>query len=178
MAPIAAYAQSGYCRPADYETSSFPDYHGKQNSVCLSPQMSGWVLRTEVGKVMGRDGVEMVVFVQEGLETDVLFFALESGLGGNVSYSPSRKVSCITRQWADQIIRQSAERVGLQSDVHAHLFTHDYAMNILNCGGHLDAFQEQLGHRYVNTTPVSLRPFDEDLKRGFASLLPNVHGST
>ena len=178
MAPIAVYAQFGNCRPADYETSSFSDYLGKQNSVCLSPQMSGWVLRTEVGKVMGRDGVEMVVFVQEGLETDVLFFALESGCDGNVYFSPSRKVSCTTRQRAGQIIRQSAERVGLESDVHAHLFTHGYAVYILNCGGPLNAFQGQLGHSDINSTPVCLRPFDEDLERGFASLLSNVHGST
>lgn len=133
------------------------------------------VLGSDGEKVMGRGGVERLVFVQEGLETDVLFFILESGRDGNGYYSPSRKVSCITRQWADQIIRQSAERVGLESNVNARLFTRGYAMNILNCGGPLDALQRQLGHRDVNTTPVCLRPFDEDLKRGFASLLSNVN---
>ena len=124
---------------------------------------------------MRRDGVERLVFVQVGLETDVLFFALESGRDGNVYYSPSRKVSCITRQRADQMIRQSAERVGLESNVHAHLFTHCRVLIILNCGGSLDALQGQLGHRDINSTPVCLRPFDEDLKRGFASLFSNVH---
>lgn len=126
-------------------------------------------------KATGKCGVEMMVFVQVGSATKTLIVTLESGWNVNVNFLPSHKDSCIARQWADQIIRQSAERVGLESNVHAHLFIHDYAVYILNCGGPLNAFQGQLGHRDINTIPVCLRPFDEDLKRGFASLFSNVH---
>jgi hypothetical protein len=48
--------------------------------------------------------------------------------------------------------------------VHAHLFRHGYAVNFLNCGGRLDALQEQLGHRDINTTRIYLRLSDEDVK--------------
>ena len=52
-----------------------------------------------------------------------------------------------------------------QRNVHAHLFRHGYAINFLNCSGRLDALQEQLGHRDINTTRIYLSLSDEDVKR-------------
>ncbi|MDA0988812.1 MAG: tyrosine-type recombinase/integrase [Chloroflexi bacterium] len=49
--------------------------------------------------------------------------------------------------------------------MHAHLFRHGNAINFLNCGGRLDALQEQLGHQDINTTRIYLRLSDEDVKR-------------
>jgi len=40
----------------------------------------------------------------------------------------------------------------------------------LNCGGRLDALQEQLGHRDINTTRIYLRLSDEDVKREVAKI--------
>ena len=50
-------------------------------------------------------------------------------------------------------------------EAHAHLFRHGYAINFLNCSGGLDALQEQLGHKDINTTRIYLRLSDEDVKR-------------
>lgn len=36
---------------------------------------------------------------------------------------------------------------------------------LLNCGGRLDALQEQLGHRDINTTRIYLRLTSEDVMR-------------
>ena len=71
----------------------------------------------------------------------------------------------ITKQRADQIIKQAALRARLERNVHACLFRHGYAINFLNCSGRLDALQEQLGHRDINTTRIYLRLSDEDIKR-------------
>ena len=49
--------------------------------------------------------------------------------------------------------------------MHAHLFRHGYAINFLNHGGRLDALQEQLGHRDINTTRIYLRLTGEDVMR-------------
>ena len=43
-------------------------------------------------------------------------------------------------------------------------------INFLNCGGRLDALQEQLGHRDINTTRIYLRLSDEDVKREVAKI--------
>ena len=116
-------------------------------------------------RVLGKGNVERVVFVQDGLVKAILFYAQENVLERHDFLFPSRKGGHITKQRADQIIKQTARRAGLQRNVHAHLFRHGYAINFLNCGGRLDALQEQLGHRDINTTRIYLRLSDEDVKR-------------
>ena len=116
-------------------------------------------------RVLGKGAVERVVFVQDALVATILFYAQEAQLNRNAYLFVSRKGGHITKQRADQIIKEAARWAGLQRNVHAHLFRHGYAINFLNSGGRLDALQEQLGHRDINTTKIYLRLSDEDLKR-------------
>ena len=116
-------------------------------------------------RVVGKGGVERVVFVQDGLVAVILLYAQEHGLGRDDYLFPSRRGGHITKQRADQIIKEAGRRAGLDRNVHAHLFRHGYAINFLNCGGRLDALQEQLGHRDINTTRIYLRLTSEDVKR-------------
>ena len=116
-------------------------------------------------RVLGKGKVERVVFIQAGLASSVLFYAQERSMGRNDYLFPSRKSAHITKQRADQVIKQAARRAGLERNVHAHLFRHGYAINFLNCSGRLDALQEQLGHRDINTTRIYLRLSDDDVRR-------------
>ena len=116
-------------------------------------------------RVLGKGNVERVVYVQDSLLTAILFYAQEQAAERNDYLFPSRKGGHITKQRADQILKRAAHRAGLQRTVHAHLFRHGYAVNFLNCSGRLDALQEQLGHRDINTTRIYLRLTDEDVKR-------------
>ncbi len=121
-------------------------------------------------RVLGKGGVERVIFVQDGLVTAILFYARDRDLERTDYLFPSRKGGHFTKQRADQIIRRLADRAGLQRNVHAHLFRHGYAINFLNCGGRLDALQEQLGHRDINTTRIYLRLTDEDVRRELSKI--------
>ena len=114
-------------------------------------------------RVLGKGSVERVVFVQDGLVSAILFYAQENGLGRDDFLFPSRKGGHITKQRADQIIKNAARRAHLRRGVHAHLFRHGYDINFLNCGGRLDALQEQLGHRDINATRIYLRLTSEDV---------------
>ena len=82
-------------------------------------------------RVLGKGGVERVIFVQDGLVTAVLFYARDRDLERNDYLFPSRKGGHITKQRADQIIKRLADRAGLQRNVHAHLFRHGYAIGIV-----------------------------------------------
>ena len=104
------------------------------------------------------------------LVSAILFYAQELGLERHGFLFPSRKGNHITKQRADQIIKKAAHQAGLERNVHAHLFRHGYAINFLNCGGRLDALQEQLGHRDINTTKIYLRLSNEDIKREVARI--------
>ena len=116
-------------------------------------------------RLLGKGGVERVVFVQDGLVSAILFYAQENGIDRGDFLFPSGKGGHITKQRADQIIKQAARAAGLERNVHAHLFRHGYAINFLNCGGRLDALQEQLGHQDINTTRIYLRLTSEDVMR-------------
>ena len=121
-------------------------------------------------RVLGKGQVERVVFVQHGLVSAILFYAQEQALGRNDCLFRSRKGEHFTKQRADQIIKAACKRAGLERSVHAHLFRHGYAINFLNCSGRLDALQEQLGHKDINTTRIYLRLSDEDVKREVAKV--------
>ena len=121
-------------------------------------------------RVLGKGGIERVGFVQDGLVSEILFYAQEKGLERNDFLFPSRKGGHITKQRADQVIKAAAERASLERNVHAHLFRHGYAINFLNCSGRLDALQEQLGHKDINTTRIYLRLSDEDIRREVAKV--------
>ena len=121
-------------------------------------------------RVKGKGDVDRVVFVQDGLVSAILFYAQDTGLERHDYLFQSRKGGHITKQRADQIIKNAAHRADLDRNVHAHLFRHGYAINFLNCGGRLDALQEQLGHRDINTTRIYLRLSDEDIKREVARI--------
>ena len=116
-------------------------------------------------RVLGKGDRERVIFVQDSLVSAILFYAQEQGFDREDYLFPSRKGGHITKQRADQIIKRAARRAGLQRGVHAHLFRHGYAINFLNCGGRLDALQEQLGHSDINTTRIYLRLTSEDVMR-------------
>ncbi len=121
-------------------------------------------------RVLGKGNIERVVFVQDALVSAILFYAQENGIDRGDYLFPSRKGGHITKQRADQIIKQAARTAGLERNMHAHLFRHGYAINFLNCGGRLDALQEQLGHRDINTTRIYLRLTSDDVMREVAKI--------
>jgi integrase/recombinase XerD len=116
-------------------------------------------------RVLGKGAIERVVFVQDGLVSSILFYAQERKMDRGDYLFPSRKGGHITKQRADQIIKRASKNARLRRNVHAHLFRHGYAINFLNCSGRLDALQEQLGHKDINTTRIYLRLSDDDVKR-------------
>ena len=121
-------------------------------------------------RVPGKRRVERVILVQDSLVAAILFYAQEQAIERDGYLFPSRRGGHITKQRVDQIIKETARSAGLQRSVHAHLFHHGYATNFLNCGGRLDALQEQLGHRDINATRIYLRLTSEDVMREVAKI--------
>jgi integrase/recombinase XerD len=67
-----------------------------------------------------------------------------------------------TRVW--QIVKQIAQRSGLQTNVYPHLLRHSFATHLLGNGADLRIIQEMLGHADISTTQVYTHVDQQRLK--------------
>jgi integrase/recombinase XerC len=74
------------------------------------------------------------------------------------------------------IIRQYAERSGLQKNIHPHALRHSFATHLVNAGCDIRVVQELLGHASLSTTQRYTHVDIEHLKRVYAKAHP--HGGS
>lgn len=66
----------------------------------------------------------------------------------------NRRGRKLTRAMIFTIIRQLAEKIGLQKTISPHTFRHSFATHLLQNGADLRAIQQMLGHESITTTEV------------------------
>lgn len=66
----------------------------------------------------------------------------------------NRRGSMLTRVMIFTIIKQLAERVGLNKNISPHTFRHSFATHLIEGGANLRAIQEMLGHESITTTEI------------------------
>lgn len=86
-----------------------------------------------------KENIRVHLPVQKGFE-DTLFL--------------NRRGKQLTRAMIFTIIRQLAERIGLQKNIGPHTFRHSFATHLLQNGADLRAIQQMLGHESITTTEV------------------------
>jgi len=86
-----------------------------------------------------RKEVRVHQVIQKGYE-DILFL--------------NRRGKQLTRAMIFTIVRQLAEKTGLQKTISPHTFRHSFATHLLENGADLRAIQQMLGHESITTTEV------------------------
>ena len=81
------------------------------------------------------------------------------------------KIFNITRQRLFQIIKDVAQRAGIEKPIHPHTLRHSYAVNYLKKGGNLRNLQLNLGHSNLNTTAQYLLLTVEDRKLEYQKIM-------
>ena len=66
----------------------------------------------------------------------------------------NRRGRNLTRAMVFTIIKQLAEKIGLQKIISPHTFRHSFATHLLQNGADLRAIQQMLGHESITTTEV------------------------
>lgn len=86
-----------------------------------------------------RDEVRVHQTIQKGFE-DTLFL--------------NRRGKQLTRAMVFTIVKDLAEKIGLQKNISPHTFRHSFATHLLENGADLRAIQQMLGHESITTTEV------------------------
>lgn len=99
-----------------------------------------------------RDKIEMYLDERRGVRTsdDVLFL---NNRGGR-----------LTRVMVFTVIRQAAERAGVEKRISPHTFRHSFATHLLSGGASIRQVQEMLGHENISTTEIYTHLDDERLR--------------
>ena len=66
----------------------------------------------------------------------------------------NRRGKQLTRAMVFTIIKQLAEKIGLNKNISPHTFRHSFATHLLENGADLRAIQQMLGHESITTTEV------------------------
>ena len=97
--------------------------------------LSGRTHDKNIAQVAGWLGVQGIRLAEVRVVADVtaaIVEAVNTLRERNDYLFPSHRGGYITKQRADQIIKEMARRANLQRNVHAHLFRHGHAINFLN----------------------------------------------
>lgn len=92
---------------------------------------------------------------------------------GNESYVfLNRRGAKLTRVMIFTIIKQLAEKIGLEKSVSPHTFRHSFATHLLEGGANLRAIQDMLGHESITTTEIYTHLDQSYLREAIISFHP------
>jgi integrase/recombinase XerD len=127
--------------------------------------------KDQVVKLEGKGGRQRIVpFSRPALEWCIRYRTLrhrwiqEFGLKDAETLFISRTGKKLTRQGIWKIVKNYAEKAGIDKRVWPHMIRHSFATHVLQGGADLRAVQELLGHRSIATTEVYTHLDIENLK--------------
>lgn len=129
-------------------------------------------------RVIGKGDKQRLVPVSKTVEKEIGFY-LESmrnhqtvQKGNEDIVFLNRRGKGLTRVMIFTIIRQLAEKIGLQKTISPHTFRHSFATHLVEGGANLRAVQEMLGHESITTTEVYTHLDTNFLKEAIISYHP------
>jgi len=113
----------------------------------------------ELLRVLGKGAKERIVPVGRVAMEVVLRYLrevrpfIERGKGGGFLFLNLRGRP-MSRMSVWNLVREAAERSGIQKDISPHTFRHTFATHLLEGGADLSVVQELLGHAEISTTQI------------------------
>ena len=86
----------------------------------------------------------------------------------------NRRGGALTRQSAWTVIKQAAERAGIDKEISPHTLRHSFATHLLEGGADVRSVQELLGHASVTTTQIYTHVTADSLREVWRSAHPRA----
>lgn len=86
----------------------------------------------------------------------------------------SQRGKALSRQWFWSMIKERAQKAGIEAPVSPHTFRHSFATNLLVGGADLRSVQELMGHADVSTTQVYTHLSDQRLREVYKKSHPRA----
>jgi integrase/recombinase XerD len=138
---------------------------GLRLSECINLRYTDLDLDEGTGWVrLGKGSKDRLFIISEMFRKDLLEYKEKSnGDGKGLIFSVrGRKMSPRGIQHA---IKVSAERAGIEKDVHVHTLRHSFATHLLENGVDIRKIQKLLGHSNLQTTQIYTQVSSEEIKK-------------
>ena len=129
-------------------------------------------------RVIGKGNKERLVPVSSSVEKEISIYNDHIRRHQNIKKGDenvvflNRRGGKLTRVMIFTIIKDLAERIGLQKTISPHTFRHSFATHLLEGGANLRAIQEMLGHESITTTEIYTHLDQRYLKEAILSFHP------
>lgn len=134
---------------------------GLRVSELVNLQISNLFFEQGFIKVLGKNNKERLVPVSPKAIQDILFYVEHERKQLTVIHKDdedivflNRRGKRLTRVMIFTIVKELAEKAGIQKSVSPHTFRHSFATHLVEGGADLRAVQEMLGHESITTTEI------------------------
>ena len=138
---------------------------GLRLSECINLKYGDLDLDENIGWVrMGKGSKDRIFIISNILKRDLIAYKEEYGFSDNgfIFAVNGRKMS---PRWIQHAIKMSAERAGIDKDVHVHTLRHSFATHLLENGVDIRKIQKLLGHSNLQTTQIYTQVSSEEIKK-------------
>jgi len=133
---------------------------GLRVSELINLKISGMFLDVEFIKVIGKGDKERLVpigsqaikYIKSYQEHVRVHMPVQKGEEDMLFLN--RRGKRLTRMYVFTVIKEAAQKTGLQKVISPHTFRHSFATHLIEGGADLRAIQEMLGHASITTTEI------------------------
>jgi integrase/recombinase XerD len=138
---------------------------GLRLSECINLKYSDLDMNDGIGWVrLGKGAKDRIFIVSEMFKKDLLEYIEKTGADGK-GYIFSVNGRKMSPRGIQHAIKVSAERTGIEKDVHVHTLRHSFATHLLENGVDIRKIQKLLGHSNLQTTQIYTQVSSEEIKK-------------
>ncbi len=138
---------------------------GLRLSECINLKYSDLDLNDGIGWVrMGKGSKDRIFIISETFKKDLLYYKEKNGSDGK-GYILLVNGKKMTYRGIQHAIKVSAERAGIEKNVHVHTLRHSFATHLLENGVDIRKIQTLLGHSNLQTTQIYTQVSSEEIKK-------------